>query len=281
MWRLVCDTGPCYDGPMDGLAHARTIAAWVIPAYRPLGGLSFAYGQGSVVTGFTAQSDIDLVLVWDRAAPPAPEARPAHRLNEGAQSAKQFHQPGSYLDQFCLGARSVDVAHIPKTVFTGWLNSVGAGSGWEQRTYPQPLAAVAGFAYGMLLADEHGEGIAAHARVAAFPPALAVRSRSWLAEQLPAYSDALAGCVARGDGWLFHEILADALRGACVAWFAAHGRYLPFHRRLHHWVARFGLDPAIAELERQLWMPGADLARKRAVYVALAERILALPAAPQ
>ncbi len=122
MWRLVCDTGPCYDGPMDGLAHARTIAAWVIPAYRPLGGLSFAYGQGSVVTGFTAQSDIDLVLVWDRAAPPAPEARPAHRLNEGAQSAKQFHQPGSYLDQFCLGARSVDVAHIPKTVFTGWLN---------------------------------------------------------------------------------------------------------------------------------------------------------------
>ncbi len=278
---LVRAAGSCYAEPMDGIAHARAIAARVVPAYRPLGGLSFAYGQGSVVTGFSADADIDLVLVWDRAAPPAPEARPAQCLNEGTWPTEQFHQPGAYLDQFRIGTRPIDVAHIPAAVFAEWLDSVGAGGGWEQRAYPQPLAAVAGFAYGVLLADERGAGAAARARVAAFPPALAARSRARLAEQLPGYADALAGCTARGDGWLFHEILADALRGACATWFAAYGRYLPFHKRLHDWVARFGLDPELAQLERQLWLPGADLARKQALYVALAEPVLALPAIPE
>jgi len=233
--------------------------------------------KGTVVAGFSADADIDIVMVWDRTEPPPPEMRPAPRLNEGDRPAAQFHQPNTSLDQFWIGTRPVDVAHIPAAAFADWLDRVGAGDGWEQRAYPQPLAAVAGFAYGVLLADEYGAGAAAWVRVAAFPPALAARSRARLAEQLPAYADALAGCAARGDGWLFHELLVEALRGACAAWFAAQGRYLPFHKRLHHWAMRFGLDPSIADLERQLWLPGADLARKRALYIALAEHVLALP----
>lgn len=203
---------------VDGVALANEVAARVVPVYRTLDGLSFAYGQGSLVAGFTADADLDLVVVWERAESPAVVARPAHSLNTGAQAPVQFHQPGFVLDCFWLGRQQVDVSHVPRTVFDGWLASVGAGGGWERHAYLQPLAAVAGFAYGVVLADDSGGGAAACARAAAFPPALANRSRALLAKHLPAYAEGLAGCARRGDGWLFHEILGGGLRAACVAW---------------------------------------------------------------
>lgn len=89
----------------------------------------------------------------------------------------------------------------------------------------------------------------------------------------------LDACARRDDGWLFHTILDGTLRDICVAWFAAHGRYLPFHKRLHHWIARFALEADIAALERALWHPGASLPHKADVFFALAERVLALPGA--
>jgi len=266
---------------MDGTARAFAVAARTVPVYQALGGLAFVYGQGSVVVGFATDADLDLICVWDRAEPPVAAVRPVHRLHTGTPPPAQFDRPGFALDQFWFGRQQVDVAHVPRAIFDGWLASVAAGGGWEGRAYPQPLAAVAGFAYGVLLADLGGGGTQARAGVTDFPQALTDRSREHLAAHLSAYTEALAGCADRGDGWLFHEILGDALRPALVAWFAAHRRYLPFHKRLHHWIARFGLEPALADLERRLWLPDADLARKQAYYVTLAEYVLALPSAPR
>jgi len=274
---LVVPAAVCYHRAMDGVARAHAVAARTVPIYHALGDLAFVYGQGSVVAGLATDADLDLICVWDRDEPPAVVERPLHRLHTGTASAAQFDRPGFVLDQFWLGRQQVDVAHVSRSTFDGWLTTVGAGGGWEHRAYPQPLAAVAGFAYGVLLADDSGGGGAARARVATVPQALAERSRAHLAAHLAAYAAALAGCAARGDGWLFHEILADALRPALVAWFATRGHYLPFHKRLHLWIARFALDPALADLERRLWLPDAALADKEARYRLLAERILALP----
>lgn len=276
-------TGSCYhrimDG-IDGIALAHEVAARVVPIYRPLGGLSFVYGQGSLVAGFATDADLDLILVWDRPEPPPAVERPIDLLHTGTSPSAQFDRPNFFLDQFWMERQQVDVLHVPRSIFDGWLSSIGTGGGWEHRAYPQPLAAVAGFAYGVLLADIGGEGTRAREAVNAFPQALVDRSREHVAAHLPSYADVLAGCAARGDGWLFHEILGDALRPVLVAWFSAHHRYLPFHKRLHHWIARFALDPAIADLERRLWLPEADLVRKQALYSTLAAHILALPSAP-
>jgi len=262
---------------VNGIALATDIASRVVPAYRKLGELSFVYGQGSVVVGFTTKSDLDLVFVWDRDEPPDLSARPAGLLNEGARAPVQYHQPGFYLDRFWMGGRQVDVPHVPRSVFDDWLRAVMAGGGWERREHPLPLAAVAGFAYGVILSDDGGTGAAARAEVAAFPTSLVERSRALLAEQLPEYEDVLDGCARRGDGWLFHEVLADGLRYVFVSWFAAEHRYWPHHKWLQRWVERFGMDQSIADLERQLWAPGADLARKQELFSALANRVLGLP----
>jgi len=185
---------------MDGAARAFAVAARTVPVDQALGGLAFVYGQGSVVAGFATDADLDLICVWDRAEPPVAAVRPVHLLHTGTPPPAQFDRPGFALDQFWFGRQQVDVAHVSRTIFDGWLASVAAGGGWEGRSYPQLLAAVSGFAYGVLLADG--------------TEALATRSREHLAAHRSAYAEALAGCADRGDGWLFHEILGDALRPA-------------------------------------------------------------------
>ena len=264
---------------MDERALVQTIAARILPIYRQVGGLRFAYGQGSVVMGFTNDADLDLIMVWDRPTPPAIAERLVGQLNEGPQLAEQFHQPGFCLDRFWIGEQEVDVSHITGATFDDWLALVRNGLGWTPHAYPQPLAAIAGFAYGILLVDDSGVGAEARQRVADFPPTLATNARALLSERLPLYRENLDACARRDDGWLFHTILDGALRDICVTWFAAHGRYLPFHKRLHHWIARFDLEEDIASLERALWLPGSDLSRKIDIFSSLAERILALPVA--
>jgi Domain of unknown function (DUF4037) len=257
---------------------ALRIARQIVPAYRALGGLSFAYGQGSVFTGFTSDSDVDIVLVWDRDGPPASSERPVEKLHTGRGVPVTFHQPGFVLDRLDIGGVEVDVSHKTRRVFDGWVGDVRSGRGWEGVEYPTPLYAIAGFAYGTLLADGAGTGSEVRSQLSIFPPALVERSRTLLAEELPSYDRDLATCARRGDGWLFHDLLSKVMRHALVTWFAAERRYCPHPKWLHQWVARFGMDPAIAGLERGLWAPPVSLARRRELFLAMAERILQLRA---
>jgi hypothetical protein len=255
-----------------------------VPAYRALGGLGFAYGQGSAFAGFTAgaslaarDTEIDIVLVWDRDAPPEPSVRPVDALSTGPGLPATLHQPGFVVDRFRLDGARVGVTHRTRKVFEGWLRDVRSGRGWESAAYPLPLYAVSGFAYGALLDDETSAGSDIRTELSLFPPALVERSRSVLLDELPGYDRDLMTCARRGDGWLFHELFGKVMRHALVAWFAAERRYCPHPEWLHQWVARFGMDPGIAGLERGLWAPPVSLGRRRELFAAMTERILALP----
>ncbi|HEY6739948.1 MAG TPA: hypothetical protein VI076_13975 [Actinopolymorphaceae bacterium] len=252
---------------------ALVLARKVVAAYREAGDLAFGYGQGSVIAGFAPDGALDLSLVWDRAEPPATEDRPVQDLHDGSGGVSvRFFQR----DRFWVHGRQVHVLHRTRSEFDGWLDTVGEGHGWEIVTTPTPLYAVAGFAYGALLDDVDGSGGAARERVAAFPQALRERSRSGLAEELASYDRDLVEAARQGDGWLFHEHLGVVHRHAMVAWFAAHGRFCPYPKWLRRWVARFGLDPGIAALERGLWAPPVSLQRRRELFRQMADRILAL-----
>lgn len=89
------------------------------------------------------------------------------------------------------------------------------------------------------------------------------------------YDGDLATCARRGDGWMFHQLLNKALRHALVAWFSVERRHCPHPCWFGQWVARFGMDPAIAALERGLWAPPVSLARRRELFLAMCQRILA------
>jgi hypothetical protein len=252
------------------------IAQRVIPAYRGLGGLSFAYGHGSVVAGYTTTSALDLVIVWDRDEAPRLRGRPVRELNDAQRRPTSFdYQPGFVLDRFWVDGQRVEVAHRTRKTFEGWVADVRQGWGWEEAAFPMPLYAVAGFAYGTLLADSGNVAGAIRDKLTAFPEELVSRSLTMLAAELTSYDHDLGDCASRGDGLLFHELLSKVLRHTLVAWFASEGRYCPNPKWLHRWVARFAMSPAIAGLERSLWGP-ITLARRRELFLTMARQVLAL-----
>ncbi|REF37131.1 DUF4037 domain-containing protein [Thermasporomyces composti] len=252
---------------------ALEIAMRVTKAYRQLPGMAFAYGQGPVVAGFTNDSDLDIVIVWDGRTPKN-RTEALKELHNGPGKPIQYDYPTYSLDRFWLNGEQVEVCHKTHEVFGRWIRDVRAGWGWEDSDASMPLYAVAGFAYGRVFADD-GRAAAARNELTQFPPLLKERSHAILAGELPSYDRDLAACARRGDGLLFHEMLSRVLRHALVAWFAAENRYCPHPKWLQHWIARFGMDPRIAGLERSLWGP-ISLERRREIFVAMAERILAL-----
>lgn len=224
----------------------------IIAAYAERGGLSFCYGQGSVFSGLATDSDLDIVMVWDRGVPPA-DQRPARRLHDGAAGPIQFELARSGLDKLWIGGWPVDVAHYCRADFDGWLRDVRAGGGWQEQAWPLPLFAVSGFAHGRLLSDVDGRARRALDELRQFPQRLVDRTRETLRAEWPSYDAELAACAERGDSWLFHELMNTLLRHTYTTWFAAHHVYCPHPKRLSQWIDRYAMETGIADLERSIW----------------------------
>jgi hypothetical protein len=89
----------------------------VLAAYACCEGLSFCYRQGSVLTGLTQTSELDLVMIWEDRVPERP-ARPARRTS--ARMPAQFDGAFGGLDSLRVSGWPVDVAHYTQQVFEGW-----------------------------------------------------------------------------------------------------------------------------------------------------------------
>lgn len=254
------------------MENAIPIAREIVSAYRRLDDMAVAYGHGSLLAGFTDAAGLDLVLVWDRPDPPAADARPVHVLHDGDHAAVRF----LHRDRFQVGRHQINVTHRTKREFEDWRETVHAGRGWEIVTSPTPLYAVAGFVYGVLLADVDGTGGVAREKLFAFPDALRERSRTTLADEASSFDHDLLQAARRGDGWLFHETLGTLHRHAMVAWFASEKRYCPYPKWMQRWISRFNMDPRIAVLERSLWAPPMSLHNRRDQFRQMVDRILAL-----
>ncbi|GHO90111.1 hypothetical protein KSF_001590 [Reticulibacter mediterranei] len=200
--------------PRADVAH---IASEVIAQYRRLGGVGFAYGQGSVFTGFSEDADLDINLVWDRPCPPPRQERPVALLCDALHEPVQFDTASLALDKLWVDGRQVDVVHHSKETFEQMLEQVRCGDGWQESIWPLPLFAVAGFFYGVLLDDAYGEGAQAHATLAQFPEVLVRKTHEALSGNFPFYQGELTACARREDGWLFHELLGKLLRDTYIA----------------------------------------------------------------
>lgn len=260
-------------GPVD---DALDIARRVVPAYQELGGLAFAYGQGSAIAGFRSDATIDLIAVWDRVQPPDADTRPVDALNEGDDLVVRLDHLGMIRDTFWSGGRKVAVSHLTMAEVKRWVDEVQDGRGWEHVVRPTPLYAVSGFHYGALLADPDGSGSAWRDELAHFPERLVERSTDTLSDDLRTYRYELARSARAQDGWLFHKTMSDVLRRAMVAWFAVEHRYCPYPKWVRQWIARFGMDPSIAALERNMWAPPVGLDRRLELFDQMCQRILAM-----
>jgi hypothetical protein len=246
----------------------------VLDAYSGCGPLAFAYGQGSTFYGFESDADLDIVMIWPDEIP-ARAKRPAAQLCDPGITSEQFDDVTFGLDNLVIGRRDTQVINFSLSTFGSWCEAVDDGEGWRGPAWPLPLHAVAGFAYGVPLADDAGEAARIREDLPGPSARLRANTRESLADSLPGYRRALSSSAHRDEGWLFHELTVRLVKDAYAAWFAREGYYLPFPKHLDRWITHLGLDPELARLERAIWRTPSLIERERAV-LEFAEGVVAL-----
>lgn len=253
-------------------ATVSTVVERVLDAYG--GTFAFAYGQGSTFCGFETDADLDIVLIWPEEIP-APAERPAGQLCDLGIAPVQFDEAACGLDTLVVSGRDTQVINFSRPTFDSWCEAVSAGEGWRGPAWPLPLHAVAGFVYGVLLADDDGEAAAIRERISVPSARLRGNTRETLAEELPGYRQALSSSARRAEGWLFHELTVKLTKHAYTTWFAAEGCYLPFPKHLDRWMERLGLDRDLALREQLIWR-ASDLTERQQVVLEFVDAVVAL-----
>jgi hypothetical protein len=249
-------------GPSAALAVER-----LVDRYRRTDDLSWMYGQGSVITGFTEDSDLDLILIWDKAAPDA--------ATLPAQSNLTSHGPLA-LEQSTVDGYDVDLMHVPRRTFENWMDELEQGNGWTGTAWPLPIHVAAGLAESELLLDPTGLGAEHRARVQIPAAPLVANVRHHLEAAVPTFVKELDRSAERENRWLHAHLAVQFHKLIYTAWFLFEGHYPPFPKYLPHWYDRFAMNTHIQALEAATWTTPSPTAQTTAL-TSLATAILNLP----
>ena len=201
------------------------------------------YGQGSVITGLSEDSDLDLILVWEEDVPSAPTLPDATATSQGEL----------LLEQSRLDGYDIDLMHIPRLTFDGWLSELEQGEGWSDTAWPSPIYVAAGLAEAKLLLDPTGHGAAERSRVQVPAAALVARVRNQLEAAAPGFIKELRSAAEKEHRWLHASLAVQLHKLTYTAWFLVEGHYPPFPKYLPQWCERYGMNSHVRSLEAAYW----------------------------
>src|SRR5260370_41207879 len=95
-------------------ADRNTVQQQLLPAYEPLGRLTLVYLLGSLVSGYTEDADLDLMMIWDDPDVPAASLRePLVSRLEERQGVSPFvvDYRDIHLQPYLIPAQEYTVAH--------------------------------------------------------------------------------------------------------------------------------------------------------------------------
>lgn len=222
---------------------ARAVVGVLADRWARMGGLYWAYGQGSVVSGFSVDSDLDVIVVWDR----LPEA-----ATVSADGSLTRHGDLG-MEQFRMGGYDVDIQHVPRRVFDGWVGQLSRGEGWSGDQWPMPVHVAAGLAQGLVLCDPSGAGAKLQARLRVPETTLVATVVRQLSEATPGYAKEVSRARSRGDLWLHDLLVVRWHKLIYTAWFLIEGHYPPFPKHLDQWMQRLGMDEQARQIEARYW----------------------------
>lgn len=229
--------------------------------------LSWMYGQGSVITGLTQDSDLDFILVWDQEVPSAPTLPGQSKLTVHGRLGLEQSQVDSF---------DVDLMHVPRRTFERWMNELEQGDGWAGTAWPLPIYVAAGLAEAELLFDPTGLGAEHRSRVQTPAALLVAKVRHQLEAAAPGFVTELRRAAERENRWLHANLAVQLHQLIYTAWFLFEGHYPPFPKYLPQWYERFGMDRDIQRLEATYWATH-DTAEGTAALESLAAAVLNLP----
>lgn len=224
------------------------------------------YCHGSVITGLTEDSDLDLILVWDQDVFGAPTMPGQSKLTAHGQLALEQ----SYVDGY-----DVDLMHVPRRMFETWIGELKEGDGWAGTAWPLPIYVASGLAESELLLDPTGLGAEYRSRVQTPAPALVANVRRRLEAAVPGFVNELRRSAEREDRWLHAHLAVQFHKLIYTAWFLFEGHYPPFPKYLPQWYERFGMNREIQRLEATYWAC-RDLTEGTAALESLAAAVLNL-----
>lgn len=248
------------------------IVALLLEVIQRAPGLRWIHGQGSSIAGFSDDSDIDCVVVWDQVPtnvtlPPAW----APRLDVHGHVA---------LEQAIVASRDLDLLHVRDSLFNDWVRQVDEGNGWQSDNWPSPRYSASGLAHGTVLHDPDGLATNLQQQLQRPSPALRASTHDALTAALPIYLAELNKCADRQDHWLHQHLSSQLLKTTYTAWFVAEGHLPPFPKLLPAWHQRLGIDPRLIEFERRHWI-ASSLTASTSTLEALCRAVLHLRSGPE
>jgi hypothetical protein len=253
--------------------HRTILQQQVLPAYEDLGSLCLIYLLGSLVSGYTEDADLDVMMVWNDVDVPAASLRepPVARFDK-RQGVSPFivDYRDIHLERYVIAGQEYNVAHQTQVSFEAMLQVILDGKRDDTDRVLDPLVATAGFSYGELVWDRQGLGQQWKSRLSAFPSVVKRECRSAVLTHRQAYLTDLTTLMRRADWFKFHCILIEALRTTMRALFALHEVYYPGDKWLRQSILRFGLDAEVlACFDRVFEAQGSALDRAIEQHAAL------------
>jgi len=242
----------------------------LVDHYRRAADLDWMYGQGSVITGLTDNSNLDLILIWDKDVPTASTLFGPSKFIRHGQLA---------LEQSAVDGHDVDLMHVPRCTFEDWMNELEQGDGWEDTAWPLPIYVAAGLATSELLLDPTGLGAEHRSRVQTPAAPLVAKVRRQLTAAAPDLVKELHRSAERENRWLHAHLAVQLHKLIYTAWFLFEGHYPPFPKYLPQWYERFGMNSEIQGLEATYWST-SDTVERSAALKSLAAAVLDLPEPP-
>lgn len=239
-------------------AHRNLLVSHVLPEYAPLGALAWAHVQGSLVLGYTEESDLDVILVWD--APDVPTGREplVARLDE---REREFPEVIDYrdihIDRFVLRGQEYELAHYTRERFEQTMQSVRTGSDLPGREIVNSQALAGAFREAVFVVDPRGVGQRLQETLREFPEHLKAGTRLTASNNRERRMNELRTHARRGDWFPFNSALASATRTVLQALFAQREVYWTGDKWRRAAMLRYAFEPHLIDAYDRLWSPGA------------------------
>ncbi len=257
-------------------SHRQRLGTRILPEYAALGTLAWAHLQGSLVLGYTDESDLDVILVWD--APEVPTGREplVAQLDERRRDfpeAIDYHD--IHIDRFVMAGQEYELAHYTLGRFEQIMESVRTGTNLPGREIVNPEALAAAFREAVFVLDPQSVGQRLQETLREFPEHIRASTRRAATNNRDRRMNELRTHARRGDWFPFYSALASATRTVLRAIFAARGVYWTNDKWRRAAMQRYGFEPRLVAAYDRVWSPDSTPAQRLAALDELTDAALA------
>ncbi len=248
----------------------------VLPEYAALGTLAWAHVQGSLVLGYTGESDLDVILVWDAAEVPTGREAVVARLEErGRAQPEVVDYRDIHIDRFVIGGQEYELAHYTLARFTQIMESVRRGSELPERVIVNPQALAAAFREAVFVLDPRDVGRRLQNTLRDFPDHLTASALRAARNNRERRMNELRTHARREDWFPFYSALASATRTVLQALFAQREVYWTNDKWRRAAMLRYGFEPRLVDAYDRLWSLDSPPERRLAALDELTDAALA------